>query len=556
MTGVRPAVLIVGGSGAFGAHLCRRLARLKLWRILIGGRRAENAEALIAELAAFDPDCEPRFVPFDRNHLFSDGIRKLGVSAVVDAAGPFQASSYALVEASIAAGAHYIDLCDARGFAKGISAFDGAAKAAGVAVLTGASSTPAVSNAMLRDLVPSWQSIDRISVAILPGNQAPRGRSVMAAILSWVGETVRVFDDGRWQDQRGWSGSRKVSLGALGWRNAALAETPDLDVLVEDFKPRVSARFHAGLELGLMHHGLRFAGWLRRFRLLPRLDRLTYWFQLLAQPLAQFGTDSGGMVVEADGIDADGHAVRGTSRLIAQNGHGPIIPALASVAILKRLADGTLSFRGADHAGHHVEMGEIMSMVPDLDIALECEVQRRGGALFRTVLGDVDFERMPATTRELHRGTPAVVASGFADIDPADNLVGRLVSALFRFPKPGRQVPVHVLIEKADEGERWVRRYPDRVMHSVMSNPNSGHKTVEETFGIFSFRMKISARLDGLDMHMVSARAGWVPLPWFLVPDIVATERVDDLGRHLFDVSISLPVIGKIVHYCGWLEVR
>ncbi len=553
MTALRPAVLIVGGSGAFGAHVCRRLARLKLWRIVIGGRQVANAAALIEELAVLDPGSAPAFVAIDRNKPTSEHIRTLGISALVDAAGPFQDSSYALVEAAIAAGVHYIDLCDARAFAKGVGAFDSVAKLAGVAVLTGASSTPAISNAMLRDLVAGWQSIDRISVAILPGNKAPRSQSVMAAILSWVGESVRVFDDGRWQKKPGWSGSHKVPLGTLGWRNAALAETPDLDVLVEDFHPRISARFHAGLELGVMHHGLRFVGLFRQWRLLPRLDRLTGWFRLLAQPLARFGTDAGGMVVEAVGVDAQGQSVRGMTRLVARDGNGPIIPALASVAILKRLAEGELSFRGADHAGRHVETSEIMALVADLSIKLESELQIRHAALFRMVLGDLAFDQMPKATKSVHRGAPAVMVFGLADIEPADTIGGRMISALFRFPRPGRQVPLDVLIEQTDKGERWVRRYRGREMVSLMGSPDVNGKTLEETFGIFSFRMKITARRDGLDMQMISARVGLVPLPGFLVPEVTATERVDKLGRHLFDVSIGLPVIGRIVRYRGWL---
>ncbi|MGL4488961.1 MAG: SDR family oxidoreductase [Rhizobiaceae bacterium] len=551
----RPAVLVIGGAGVFGSHLCRRLARLKLYRIYVGGRSERNAASLLDELAAIDAGCEAEFICLDRAKITAQDLRALDLLAVVDAAGPFQDSAYDLVKAAIEAQVHYIDLCDARRFVQGIRAYDEQAKAAGVCVLTGASSTPAISNAMMRGMVSGWQSVDRLMVAILPGNHAPRGRSVMAAILSWVGEPVRVFDDGHWQEQSGWGGSGKISLGTLGVRHAALAETPDLDVLVEDFKPRISARFHAGLELGVMHHGLRLAGLLRRWRLVPRLGRFTGLFQALARPLGAFGSDAGGMVVEASGVDARGRSVFAVRRLVARSGHGPIIPALAAVALLKRLAKGHLAFRGADHSGHYVEMDEIMEIVSDLDIQLETDEPTHTPMLFRTVLGDTDFEHMPHTTKQLHRGAPAVMAKGFADIAPADNLAGRLISALFRFPKPGENVPLKALIEHTKDSERWERHYPDRVMSSVMGNPIAGNQSLEERFGLLSFRMKISARDDGLDMHMMSAGMGWLPLPKFLVPQVIATERVGNQGEHLFDVSISLALIGRIVHYKGWLLV-
>jgi NAD(P)-dependent dehydrogenase (short-subunit alcohol dehydrogenase family) len=555
MTDPRPAVLIIGGSGVFGAHLCRRLARLKLCRILIGGRTPGNAAPLIEELLALDPQCTASFVSLDRASLTSADLSNLGVTAAVDAAGPFQGSSYSLVEAAIGAGVHCIDLCDARAFAAGITAFDARAKASGVAVLTGASSTPALSNAMLRDLTAGWRSIDRIWVSIVPGNKTPRGRAVIAAILSWTGEPVRVFDDGGWQTRHGWSGSRKVSLGRFGTRNAALADTPDLDILVEDFKPRLGARFHAGLELGLMHHGLGALAALRRWRLLPNLAIFTGPMLAAARVLEPFGTDTGAMVVEAEGLDADGKSLRAEARLMADHGHGPVIPSLAAAALLKRIAEGSLLFTGASHAGRHVETGEALALVPDLSIWLEKGTSARAAPLFRRVLG-ATFEAMPAVTQTLHRSAPAVLGKGEADIDPPETAAGRLISALFRFPKPGRAQPVEVRVEPSGEGERWVRRYPGRDMVSFMNNGDADARTLEERFGPFSFRMEITGHEKGLDMRMVSARMGRLPLPRFLVPEITATERTDERGRHLFDVSISLRLVGKIVHYAGWLTLE
>ena len=554
MTDPRPSVLVIGGAGTFGAHLCRRLARLQLYDICIGGRSRDKAAGLMDELRAIEAGCAVRFVETDRNRVTAGELKSFGAMAVVDAAGPFQGSTLRLAEAAIEAGIHYIDLADARDFAARIPSLDAKAKAAGVAVLTGASSTPALSSAMLRDLTSGWQNIDRIWVSIVPGNRAPRGRSVIDAILSWTGEPVRVFDDGRWQMQAGWSGSRKVSLGKLGTRQAALAETPDLDVLVTDFNPRVSARFHAGLELGVMHHGMRALSLLRRWRLLPKLTHFSAALHAAAKLLEPFGTDAGGMAVEAEGLNGKGKAVRAEARLIAKDGHGPVIPALAAVALLKKIADASLAFRGAALAGGQLTTKDVLDLVPDLSIHIETDETPLGEALFKRVLCD-GFAQMPSATQQLHRGAPAVLAQGEADIEPPQNIAGRLVSALFRFPKPGKAQPLCVLVEQSGDGERWLRRYPGRDMLSFMRNAGSKPGSLEERFGPFSFCMKIKGHADGLDMFIVSARIGSLPLPRFLVPDIIASERADKGGRHLFDVSISLPLAGRIVRYSGWLTL-
>jgi saccharopine dehydrogenase-like NADP-dependent oxidoreductase len=561
----RPSVLVIGGSGVFGSHLCRRLARLGLFQIQLAGRSRDHAMALITELNGIDPGCEPRFLFIDRNKVLIDEFKLLGIVAVIDAAGPFQDSSYRVAEAAIEAGVHYIDLADARAFVSGIGRLDHAAKAAGVAILSGASSSPAISSAILRDLTIDWKSIDRIWVSIVPGSWsgikwfAPYptlpGKSVVEAILSWAGGPVRVFDEGRWQMHTGWSGLRKVRLGHLGLRRTSLAETPDLDVLVDDFHPRVSARFHAGLELGIMHNGLRVLAALRRWRFLPGLTFLSGTLHTAAQIFSPYGTDTGGMTVEVEGLDHEGTAVRAEALLLATDGHGPIIPSLAAVALLKRIAEGTLTFRGAAHAGGLVTTSEIMALVPDLSIRLTTDIRPRGEPLFRQVLG-ASFEELPKVTQALHRGTPAIIGEGKADIDAPDNLVGRMISALFRFPKPGKDVPVSVLVEQVPGAERWLRRYPGRDMISFMANADPQAQTLEERFGPLRFRMKITAYEQGLDMKMVSARCGSLPLPRFLVSNIVATERASAESRHLFDVSISLPLIGRIVRYRGWLAFR
>jgi saccharopine dehydrogenase-like NADP-dependent oxidoreductase len=564
MSEPRPSVLVIGGSGVFGSHLCRRLAKLEMFQILVGGRSRDKAVELLKELIQLDANCEPRFIPVDRHTVRAEELRWLGLLAVVDAAGPFQANDYRLPETAIAAGIHYIDLADARTFVFGIGALDESAKAVGVAVLSGASSTPAISSAILRDLTAGWKSIDRIWVSIVPGSRGEAssgrtdppmpGRSVIEAILSWTGELVPVFDDGHWQIQAGWSGMRKVHLSDLGWRRASLAETPDLDVLVVDFQPRVSARFHAGLELGIMHNGMRALSKLRHLGLFPKLTLLAGVLTPPAQFFGRFGTDTGGMVIQAEGIDASGEAAYAEAQLTATHGHGPVIPSLPAVALLKKIVEEKLAFRGASHAGRHLRTGDIMALVPDLSIRHKTETRSRGKPLFRRVLG-ASFEKMPETTKDLHRGAPAVIGEGRADIEAPDGVIGRAISALFRFPKPGKDVPVSVLVEQTETGERWLRRYPGRDMLSFMGNADPDRQTLEERFGPLAFRMKITGHADGLDMEMVSARCGPFRLPKFATPHIIATERTDGSGRHVFDVSICLPVIGKVVCYAGWIAI-
>ena len=66
------------------------------------------------------------------------------------------------------------------------------------------------------------------------------------------------------------------------------------------------------------------------------------------------------------------------------------------------------------------------------------------------------------------------------------------------------------------------------------------------------FSFDLPSDKHGLEMTM----RGWafwrLPLPLALAPRSCAREW-EELGRFNFDVPIELPLIGRIVHYKGWL---
>jgi hypothetical protein len=66
--------------------------------------------------------------------------------------------------------------------------------------------------------------------------------------------------------------------------------------------------------------------------------------------------------------------------------------------------------------------------------------------------------------------------------------------------------------------------------------------------------LALTAHPEGLDLAIVGGRIGPIPLPRWLLPHSLATERCDTQGRFCFDVPIVLPFVGRLVHYRGWLE--
>jgi NAD(P)-dependent dehydrogenase (short-subunit alcohol dehydrogenase family) len=344
-------VLVIGGSGGFGHRLVRGLVATSDFHVVVAGRDRGRAE----RVAARCPPGRASSAAVDTTRATAAALRALDVFAVVDAAGPYQGANYRFAAAAIAAGLHYVDLADGRDFVAGFAAaLDDAACAAGVVALTGASSTPALSHAVLDRLTANWQYIDRIEIAISPGNRAaPRGLSVIRSILSYTGRPVRVFAGGAWVGRPGWGMTIRCDMPGLGRRWLSLCETPDLDLVPARFAPRDAALFRAGLELSVTHLGLWLASLPVRAGLLASLVPLARPLRLMSEWLGRFGSDRGGMMVEATGGDADGTSARATWSLVAEAGEGPFVPTLPALAALRAIAAGKL------HPGARPCVGEL-----------------------------------------------------------------------------------------------------------------------------------------------------------------------------------------------------
>jgi saccharopine dehydrogenase-like NADP-dependent oxidoreductase len=541
-------IMIVGATGVFGSRLLEQLVLAGFSNFILAGRNEQKAKSQLEGLQKQNFDAQ--FLKFDRGNPDVEVLRILAPRIIIDAAGPFQNSSLILAEAAIAAKINYIDLSDARDFVARIPALNDKAIAAGVAVISGASSTPAISHAVLDYITNDWQRIDQILVAIAPGNRAPRGLSVIKAILSGIGEPVMLFTAGRQTVYPGWSMNEKLDILGVGLRNVALCETPDLDLLISRYHPKISAEFKAGLELGIMHNFLRVMSYLRAHKFIPNISPLAWLTQQAAQLLYPFGTDQGGMMVRVSGQNENGTPVQATWTLVAKGGVGPVVPCLPALILSKKLVLES----GAYAASGTINYDEITSEFNRLNITFQTFLEdSRAPDLFQRALGK-GFGRLPAITQFVHTLNPSVKLQGRAHIMGAENWVGRLIAKLFAFPKSDPDALVQVVITRSRNGENWQRHYPDRTMHSVISLVDETKNLIEERFGPFQFQMKLVSDDKGLDMQMQNGLFMGVPIPKFLLPAISATERASADGKHLFDVHISHPLVGRLVNYQGWLE--
>lgn len=156
-------------------------------------------------------------------------LREWGVGLVIHTAGPFQAQAYNVAQAAAEAGAHYIDLADGRRFVCDFpAAMQAAFTAAGRTAIAGASTVPALSSAVIDHLCAGWQRIDSIDICIAPAQRAPWASFTLAAVLSYCGLPIDVWDGGRWQPHSGAGRGPAPSSSsgcALAWGQSATSRT-------------------------------------------------------------------------------------------------------------------------------------------------------------------------------------------------------------------------------------------------------------------------------------------------------------------------------------------
>ena len=161
------------------------------------------------------------------------------------------------------------------------------------------------------------------------------------------------------------------------------------------------------------------------------------------------------------------------------------------------------------------------------------------------------FRSLPWAIRHVHADRPWRVLIGRATVRRGAGLFSRLAGWAFAFPPA--QVAAACRVEFRDApggGERWWRRFGGHPMTSVLSFE---HGRLYERFGLLKCELDCEKR--GLAL-VIKCRRAWilgVPLPSFLVPQVIASEKERD-GRFLFRVHIRIPLAGLIAAYHGTLD--
>jgi hypothetical protein len=298
-------VVILGGSGFFGSLIAERLTAAGLQPIIASRTRgelridADNPEDLRICLRARD--------------------------LVIDAAGPFQKRSPALINSARTIGFDVIDLSDSPEYTAMIYQHEAPIQAAGIRVLTACSALSTVSAAVLKSY--SVEEPRRLSAYLVPASRYTANPGTLTSVLSAVQGSLRKFDFPR----------------PLGHRTGILVRSVDAVTLPRVFPTLKSAEFAVDLRIPGMNIVLMAAArW-------PGVAPLVDLFQSTTLGIARrFGTRSGVLAYEL--ASAVGFKYR---IFIGEKSY--MLAVLPAIQAAQAIVEGRLSRRGLLPPTEHVD---------------------------------------------------------------------------------------------------------------------------------------------------------------------------------------------------------
>jgi saccharopine dehydrogenase-like NADP-dependent oxidoreductase len=358
-------VLVLGGYGFFGSRIARSLAEDSRIRLYIAGRdrrRVEDAARVLGLDSA-------QAVCVDAHGVsLSSELRQRGIDVLIHTAGPFQGQDYDVARAAIAAGCHYIDLADGRTFVSGIATLDAAARDRGVTVVSGASSVPGLSSAVVDRYAPRFRELTAIRIGIGSGARAP-GLATVRGIFGYLGKPFTRFERGQWVVTHGWLDLKRHRFPApLGSRWLGSCDVPDLELFPRRYPTARTVTFHAGFASDVGHLVVWTLAGAVRSGLLRSGASFASPLNRLSRTLEPILSDKGGMFVTLEGVGHDGAALTLTWNLLAAQNHGPQIPCAAATALARKLAFGQRLPVGAMPCVGLLSVEEYLKPLRDLDV--------------------------------------------------------------------------------------------------------------------------------------------------------------------------------------------
>jgi hypothetical protein len=171
-------------------------------------------------------------------------------------------------------------------------------------------------------------------------------------------------------------------------------------------------------------------------------------------------------------------------------------------------------------------------------------------SLYQRVLGP-EFARLAPALRNFHSLAGRHVLHGWVETDAPASAAARVLAWCLGAPQRAHSGPLRFELDAGPASEVWTRHFPGKTMRSRLS---AGASRVVEQMGPARLTFDLVRSDAVLHMQLVGLQFLRVPCPRWLLPRILAQESGDS-GRLHFRVQASVPVLGHVASYRGYLDV-
>lgn len=339
-------IVVIGGTGFFG-RAAVELLRAEGMTLLVAGRgtRRDSGSAPDLRVDADDPVAL-------RHALLAGDI-------VLDAAGPFQERSAALIETALDIDCDVVDLSDSLGYWLQIDALRARIDLKGIRVLTSCSSVTTLLAALV--CASGVRDPARVSVYLSPASRFTASAGTGGALSHSLVRPIQILRGGSLVPARGWRESRVFSMPPpIGRARGYLMESIHAATLPRIFPTLRDADFWVDSRVpGLNWVFCLLARAPAVAAKLPRAGRLS---MSLARAL---GSTAGGMLAEIE----DGSGAVTQTRVFAPR-RSYLAAVAPAVLATRAIATGRFTEKGLVPHDRHVDPDELIAYLRRLGI--EC----------------------------------------------------------------------------------------------------------------------------------------------------------------------------------------
>jgi len=403
-------------------------------------------------------------------------------------------------------------------------------------------------------------TINDIKGGIAPSPFAGVGGNVIRAIAGYAGQRISLRKNGQFVAGYPLTSSMRYTVAPPGYiplKNTlfSLVDVPDLTILPKIFPDVQTVWMGAGPVPEILHRCLIGLSWLVRWKIISSLSPLAKLMEYVMARV-RWGEHRGGMFVEVTGKDIEGNVRTKSWHLLAEGRDGPLIPSMASKAIIGKILKGDVIQAGARNAVHDIELNDYDDLFSKRTIYTGFRDDKASllPHLYGRILGN-SWNGLPTKIKNMHKNIDDTEVQGLAVVQKGSGFLSGIIAKTIGFPETGTDIPVHVKFTIKDGVETWTRTFAGKSFFSIQSEGKGRSKgLLMEQFGPLTFGLAlVPERNDILRLVLREWYFLGVKLPLWLGPRSTSYEQVKNKVFN-FHVEISHPLTGIIVKYTGWLE--